>query len=58
MRRLRAANEPRCARARAKIFNRLHGGLFQRWMIGEPQIIIGRKIQHLTTFQPNPRALR
>ena len=35
-----AANQPRRARARAEFFHGLDGGLFQRGMIGQAEIIV------------------
>ena len=57
-RRERAANQPRRAGARAKFFNGLDRGLFQSRMVGEAEIIVGRKIEKRFAADLDARALR
>ena len=44
-RRQGSGDEPRRAGASAKLFHRPDGGLFEGGMIGEAEIIVGRKIE-------------
>lgn len=56
-RRERAADQPRRARARAKFFHGGAGGGFQRGVIREAEVVVGRKIQQgpAADFDARPR---
>ena len=58
VRRERAANQPLRAGACAEFFNRLHRGFFEQRVIGQAEIIVGRKIQERFAADLNARRLR
>src|SRR5581483_3213260 len=58
VRRERAADETGSARAGAVTFNGVDRGLLQARVIGEPKVIVRRKIQECAAIEPNPGGLR
>ena len=58
MRRQRAANQARRAGAGAEFFHRLDGGFLQQRVVGETEVIVGRKIQQRFAADLDARALR
>ena len=50
---MRSADEPDGGHAIAIFFSPCDGGLFHVWMIGEPEIIVGTKIQDLSLRHSN-----
>ena len=54
----RSANQPRSARACAEFFNRLNRGFFEQGVIGEAEIIVGRKIEERFAVDFDARRLR